>query len=64
MYMMIDDIWQEIAWLFNRPGPAPVCSDSELIAMAIVGECRGWDLETEMLSNWREHPDLFPVVPS
>lgn len=64
MYVVIDDIWREIAWLFNRPGPAPVCSDSELITMAIVGECRGWDLETEMLSNWREHQDLFPVVPS
>jgi len=40
------------------------CSDSELITMAIVGECRGWDKETEMLSHWREHRDLFPHVPS
>jgi hypothetical protein len=28
------------------------------------GECRGWGLETEMLSQWREYPHLFPNVPS
>jgi len=64
MYMIVDDIWQQIAPLFKRPGPKPVCSDSELITMAIVGECRGWDIETEMLSHWREHQDLFPNIPS
>jgi hypothetical protein len=32
--------------------------------MALIGECRGWDLETEMLSQWQEHRDLFPVIPS
>ena len=64
MYMIVDDIWQQIAPLFKRPGPKPVCSDSELITMAIVGECRGWDVETEMLSHWREHQDLFPNIPS
>lgn len=64
MYMIVDDIWQQIAPLFKRPGPKPVCSDSELITMAIVGECRGWDVETEMLSHWWEHQDLFPNIPS
>lgn len=64
MYVVVDDIWQQIAWLFGRPGPQPACSDSELITMALVGECRGWDLETEMLCQWREHRDLFPHVPS
>lgn len=64
MYVVVDDIWQSIAWLFKRPGPKPQCSDSELITMAIVGECRGWDVETEMLSHWQEHRDLFPHVPS
>lgn len=63
-YVVVDDIWQRIAWLFRRPGPAPECGDSELISMAIVGECRGWDLETEMLCHWRERRDLFPHVPS
>jgi hypothetical protein len=32
--------------------------------MALIGECRGWDLETEMLSHWQEHRDLFPVIPT
>jgi Transposase DDE domain len=64
MYVMIDDMWHEIAPVFKRPGPQPECSDSELIAMQLVGECRGWDVETEMLSHWKEHPDLFPHVPS
>ena len=64
MYVVVDDIWQEVAWLFQRPGPAPECSDSELLTMALVGECRGWDQETVMLCQWREHRDLFPRVPS
>lgn len=63
-YVMIDDIWQHIGWMFKRPGPQPVCSDSELITMAIVGECRKWDQETELLNNWRDHQDLFPNIPS
>jgi IS5 family transposase len=32
--------------------------------MALIGECRGWDMETEMLCQWREHRDLFPHVPT
>lgn len=64
MYVITDDIWQQVAWLFKRPGPKPECSDSELITMAIVGECRGWDMETELLSNMRERRHLFPVIPS
>jgi len=64
MYVIVDDIWQTIGPLFKRPGPEPECSDSELLTMALVGECRGWDLETEMLSCWQEHRDLFPVIPS
>lgn len=64
MYVLVDDLWCEIAPLFQRPGPAPECSDSELLTMALVGECRGWEVETEMLSYWREHRDLFPRIPS
>jgi hypothetical protein len=58
MYVVVDDIWLKIAPFFKRPGPAPECPDSELLTMAIIGECRGWDLETEMLSQWQEHRDL------
>ena len=64
MYVIVDDIWHEIAPLFKRPGPAPVCSDSELLTMAVVGECREWDEETTMLSQWQEHTDLFPNIPT
>jgi hypothetical protein len=34
------------------------------MTMALVGECRGWDVETEMLSQWQEHKDLFPHIPT
>lgn len=64
MYVIVDDMWNEIAPMFKRPGPPPVCSDSELLTMALVGECRGWDLETELLSHWQSHRNLFPVIPS
>ena len=64
MYVIVDDIWQEIVPYFKRPGPEPICSDSELLTMALVGECRGWNMETELLSHWYEHQDLFPHIPS
>jgi hypothetical protein len=62
--VVVDDIWQQIAPLFKRPGPEPEVSDSELITMALVGECRGWHQETVLISNWHEHQDLFPKIPS
>ncbi len=65
MYVIVDDIWLQIASQFKRPGPAPTtCSDSELITMSLVGECRGWNMETEMISQWKDHKDLFPSIPS
>src|SRR3990172_4358007 len=64
MYIVTDDIWLKIAPFFKRPGPRPECPDSELLAMALIGECRGWDVETEMLSQWQEYRDLFPVIPT
>jgi transposase len=62
-YVLVDDLWRQIAPLFPRPGPEPVCSDSELITMALVGECRGWDRETTLLRQWQEYPHLFPRLP-
>lgn len=64
MYAIVDDLWKTITPMFKRPGPAPECSDSELITLLLVGECRGWDIETEMLNYWQEHRDLFPHQPS
>jgi hypothetical protein len=63
MYVVVDDAWRQIAPLYGRPGPAPRCSDSELITMALIGECRGWDLETDLVAAWRGHRELFPHVP-
>jgi len=63
-YVIIDDIYQKLAPKFGlKPGPVSECSDSELITMAIVGECREWNKETTLLANWRLFPDLFPRVP-
>jgi hypothetical protein len=66
MYCMVDDIWKRVSHRFSRPGPAPDCSDQELMTMALVGECKGWDVETELLSNWTSyrHLNLFPRIPS
>jgi hypothetical protein len=62
-FVIVDDIWQQIAPLFTRPGPQPECSDSELITIALVSECRGWDKETEYLDHWLPYLDLFPHFP-
>ena len=42
-YVVIDEIWQQICPLFTHPGPQSLCTDSELLTLALVGECRGWD---------------------
>lgn len=63
MYVLIDDLWQQIGHLYQRPGPAPDCSDAELITMAIVGECRAWDTEPNLLGAWRNYTHLFPIQP-
>ena len=63
MYVVVDDIWQQIAALFSRPGPVPQCSDSELITIALVSECKGWDKETELLDHWMPYLHLFPNFP-
>lgn len=64
VYCIVDDIWKDIAHKFVRPGPAPECSDSELISMTMIGESRGWEMETDMLSYWSEHRSLFPHLPT
>ena len=63
MYVVVDELWARVAPLCRRPGPAPGCSDSELVTMVLVGECRGWDHETELVGNWQARRDLFPRVP-
>lgn len=63
VYCVVDERSAEIAPRCRRPGPAPACSDPELVTMALVGECCGWDQETELLSRWAAHRDLFPRQP-
>lgn len=63
-YVLVDDLWPQIAPACARPGPAPVCSDPELITMALVGEAKGWHEETVLLSEWAAHRDLIPHQPS
>ena len=40
MYVLIDDIRQQIGPLYERSNPDPECSNAELITIAIVGESR------------------------
>lgn len=64
VYVIVDDICRQLEPMLKRPGPKPKCSDSELITMAIVSECKGWDLETNLLSNRKDYQNLFPIIPS
>jgi IS5 family transposase len=63
LYVLVDDLWAQIGWRYRRPGPAPACSDSELITLVLAGECRGWDQETDLLAAWQAYRHLFPVLP-
>ena len=31
--------------------------------MILVAECKGWDIETQLLSAFSQHPNLFPILP-
>ena len=64
VYVIVDEIVQKLHPFLNRPGPQPECSDIELIAMSLIGECKGWDVETELLSNMKIHNKLFPHQPT
>ena len=47
----------------RRHGPKSVCSDSEVIAICLIGKCCGWDPETELLLQIQLHRDKVPIVP-
>jgi hypothetical protein len=65
VYCIVDEIYHQLAPQVHRPGPAPTTlSDSELIALAIIGECRGWDIETELLGHAPMYRHLFPRLPA
>ena len=31
--------------------------------MILIAECKGWDIETQLLSEFSQHPHLFPILP-
>ena len=62
-YVVVDDMLIKLAPLLRRPGPCPDCSDSELITMILIAECKGWDIETQLLSEFSQHRHLFPILP-
>jgi Transposase DDE domain len=62
-YVIVSDLYRELAPDRERPGPRAVCSDAELLTLALVGECCGWHQETELLSRWQSLRHLFPCRP-
>lgn len=64
MYVIVDELWCQLPPEYKPSrGPEPGCSASELLTMALVGECCGWALETDLVAEWRARRHLFPVVP-
>ena len=62
--VVIDELWQQLPPAYKRRGgPAPGCSERELLTLALVGECRGGATETTLLSRWAAYPQLFPLLP-
>jgi hypothetical protein len=67
LYVAVDTWWQREGRgeVPPRPGPAPACSDPELVTLALAGEflerrsARAW--RAEVLTDWRR---LFPRVPA
>lgn len=63
-YVVVDELWRQLPPTYKPTrGPLAGCSESELITMAVVGECRGWTQETTLLRCWREYRHLFPAIP-
>jgi len=63
LFVLVDDLWPKIGSQLKRPVHTPLCSDSELVTMAILAECCGWVVEAALLANFRQHPDLFSHLP-
>ena len=62
-YTLVDDLWKQVPADLKPRGPQAACSNSELLTMILVEECMGWDEETEAISQWKQHRDLFPHLP-
>ncbi len=62
-YTLVDDLWDDLPAALKPRGERSDCSNSELLTMVLVEECMGWDEETEAISQWQQHRDLFPHLP-
>jgi hypothetical protein len=62
-YTLVDDLWEALPAALKPRGEQSDCSNSELLTMVLVEECMGWDEETEAISQWGVHRDLFPHIP-
>lgn len=61
-FFIIDEIYQSIKHLVNRPGPEPVFSDSEIICLNLVGQ-----MVSDSENGWyklvkKNHLSLFPKL--
>jgi hypothetical protein len=65
VYVLIDDlITAGVIAIPPRPGPAPACSDAELLAVALVRHLLGRRSEAGFLAEVaRDWAHLFPVLP-
>jgi len=63
LFVTIDDHYRALPPDLQPRGEQAGCSDSELLAMLRVSECMGWHRETEHVSQWACHCDLFPHQP-
>lgn len=64
-YTLVDDLIKDgLILIPTRPGPAPACTDAELITIVLVRHLLGRRSESGFLAEIRrEWPELFPVLP-
>jgi len=64
-YVLVDDLINTGAVVIPpRPGPAPACTDAEIIATVLVRHMLGRRSESGFLAEIRrEWPQLFPSLP-
>ncbi len=61
--VVVDELWRQLPPLYKPPrGPTGRCRASELIALALVSECRGWTQEPTPLRRWRGYRHLCPAL--
>lgn len=64
LFCVVDD-WVQAHLLPQRPGPAPACSDSEILTFALARDLLGYDSERRfrrvLKADWRH---LFPRIPA